>query len=650
MNIISSAVVTLCVASLLLVEVQWSSCSEVVSVGCFSKERDALIKFKSKIEDPNEFYAWKGNECCKWKGILCTNSTHTGVRVIKLDLSYMRFFSGEFDASLLYLKYLQHLDLSGINFIQSSVQMRKSNLILDLISEFHDLRYLSLSNAFLVGIVPLKMQSLRRIQHLDLSGNRGLSLENGGLFSNLSSLKYLDMSGVSLRNTSGWLESLNALSSISVIRLSNCDIGSISDSILPHVNFTSLVKLDLSNNPMIDSAFPDWMFRLPNIEDLNLEAVIWSPNSNAIGFPLGIQNLSKLRSFDFSENHLGGSIPESLGEFSVHLREINLSNNMFNGSIPKSIGNLSNLEVINFSDNRMIGSIPKSIGQLSLLKIVDFSSNKLSHSIPRSIFEISSLQNLNLRNNNLSGKIPTSIGTPLSSLQQLNLETNTLVGFIPISIGKLKYLIELDLGHNQLLGSIPESLCNLSKLEFLHLSNNDNMNGTIPSCLFQNPLLEVLDLGGKGLKGVVLESDLQILSNLQDLRLTGSKSLILNVSKNWIPPFSLSYLYLSFCEIGSEFPSWIQTQKDIEILSITNTGMLSTLPKWIWDFSSSITYIQLSSNGLIGSLPDFAYLEYYGFLSDFDINLRNNKFEGTYIIYLFLIFEQTRLFFASKNA
>lgn len=600
-------------------------------MGCSTQERSALFQFRKKIQDPNKLLNnWIGKECCRWDGIVCNNNTNGVVHVVELDLSrYYQVcstlpclsFLGLLDPSLLFLKHLKHLDLKGLRFIQSPDQVSRPNLILEFISEFHDLRYLSVFETHLSGIIPSKILSLSRIKHLDLSMNQ-LKLQNGGsLFSNLSSLNYLDMSEISLMNTSGWLESLNALPSISIIRLEFCDIGSISDSVLPHLNFSSLKKLDLSNNPrMIDSGFPDWLFSLPNIEDLNFKSVV----SIAIGFPSGIQNLRKLRSFDFSYNHFVGSIPESLGNFSVHLRVINLYNNKLNRSIPKSIGNLRFLEKIDLSGNILGGSIPKSIGNLHYLQEINLFSNRLIGLIPNTI-TILSLRKLDISDNYITGKIPTSIGTQLPSLQHLNLQNNALDGFIPNSIGKLKFL-----------GPIPKSLCNLTKLKVVRISHNYDINGAIPKCLFHNPHLIILDIGGRDLKGLVLESDFGNLSKLTVLMLTQSKNLVLNLSRNWIPPFDLSFLYLSYCEIGNEFPLWIQTQKKLITLSITSTRMSSTLPTWIWDFSSMISYIQLSDNRLIGSLPDYTT----NISRNLDINLRNNKFEGTLnFVYQHMIFK-----------
>lgn len=76
-----------------------------------------------------------------------------GVYVVKLELHTSTtnegFVSGEFNTSLLYLKHLQYLDLSSILFIQSSdhdSNFTQPNFILELISEFREMRYLNVSH------------------------------------------------------------------------------------------------------------------------------------------------------------------------------------------------------------------------------------------------------------------------------------------------------------------------------------------------------------------------------------------------------------------------------------------------------------------------------------------------------------------------
>ena len=131
-------------------------------------------------------------------------------------------------------------------------------------------------------------------------------------------------------------------------------------------------------------------------------------------------------------NHLGGYIPDSIGQLS-QLKYLNLAVNQLSGSIPDSIGQLSQLTSLYLQYNNLSRSIPNSIGQLNQLKYLYLDGNQLSGSIPDSIGQLSQLTVLDLRNNQLSGPIPDSIGQ-LSQLQYLRLYNNQLSGEIPTSI------------------------------------------------------------------------------------------------------------------------------------------------------------------------------------------------------------------------
>ena len=160
------------------------------------------------------------------------------------------------------------------------------------------------------------------------------------------------------------------------------------------------------------------------------------------------------------------------------VKNINLYYNHLTGSIPVEIGNFTNLQRLELNSNQLTGSIPASIGNLTSLQYLRLTWNQLTGSIPAAIGNLTKLQDLRLYVNQLTGSIPAEIGN-LTNLQDLFLYDNQLTGSIPVEIGNLTNLQELFLSYNQLTGSIPVEIGNLIKLQTLYL--HENQFNTIPN-------------------------------------------------------------------------------------------------------------------------------------------------------------------------
>ncbi|KAF2589889.1 hypothetical protein F2Q70_00042108 [Brassica cretica] len=88
--------------------------------------------------------------------------------------------------------------------------------------------------------------------------------------------------------------------------------------------------------------------------------------------------LDTYTAIDFSENKLGGQIPESIGLLKS-LIVLDLSSNDFSGHIPSSWANLTRLESLDLSRK-----IPQELATLSFLAYINVSQNKLTGQIPQS--------------------------------------------------------------------------------------------------------------------------------------------------------------------------------------------------------------------------------------------------------------------------
>ncbi|KAJ7969956.1 Leucine-rich repeat receptor protein kinase [Quillaja saponaria] len=490
------------------------SCHGASNMTCNEKERQVLLSFKQKLNDPsNRLVSWSAQQqdCCKWIGVTCNNITG---RVTELNLttpldSGFLELSGEINPSLLELKFLTHLDLSLNYFVHSTIP--------SFLGSLESLRHLDLSFSGFKGLIPRQLGNLSNLQYLDLGYNYALSVDNLDWVSSLSSLEYLGLSGVDLHEQLAWPQVLCTLPSILELHLVSCQID---DNMIPpevHSNFTSLQVLDLANNNL-NHGIPPW-----------------------------ISNFStSLSELDLGNNFMQGEIPHFILEFQ-RLKKLDLQGNQFNGRIPESIVLFKHLESIILHNNSFNGPFPSSLVNLTFLRM------------------------LNLGHNQLNGSFPETLGF-LSNLEELYLGNNLLTGGVPKTIGLLSNLVTLDVSSNSLEGPVEEEhFSKLSKLKQLHLS---------------------------------------------------STNLFLNVSAAWVPRFQLDFLLMGSCRVGPRFPTWLQIQKSLRILMISKSGISDMVPRWFWNWTVQLEFMDLSSNQISGNISAGVLF------NSSTINLSSNNFKG----------------------
>ncbi|KAL8248090.1 hypothetical protein R6Q59_009306, partial [Mikania micrantha] len=559
---------------------------------------------------------------------------------------------GELNPSLLRLKKLKHLDLSCNDF--GGIQVP------NFISSLGDLRYLNLSYSGFGGVIPTQLGNLSRLHVLSLGNmydaeniyglDESTSLSNIRWLSNLRFLTHLDMNGVNLSKTSNWSQVINTLPSLVELHLSNCELSHI-DPHAPIHNLTSLTLLDLSFNNF-NSFVPLWIFSITSLVSLDLSGCNFhSPYPRIVSTDL-FRNMTALRLlYVYSNDFMNSSsvlkgLSSSVGS---NLILLDISSCGISSLVLDSLHNLTSLQSLYLSANQLSKRIPKSLGNLCSLRDLDLSfmeylQNKLTY-IVESFFECISpaLESLGLKNMGLTGNLPDQLGKlihleyldlgynqivgtiphslgQLTSLRVLDLSNNLISGPIPFSIGRLLSLEFLDLSYNGLNGSIPDILGQLSKLSALDLSYN-RLNGSIPNSLGQLSKLGALDLSYNLLKGVVTEAHFDKLVSLKYLNGKGNNLILRPRLSNWIPPFQLYNLYLNSWGLGPHIPLWIQLQKDLTELDLSNTGISEFIPDSFWRLFPNLNCLDMSQNriqGTLSSIPSTLLL----------LDLSSNEFGG----------------------
>jgi len=362
------------------------------------------------------------------------------------------------------------------------------------------------------------------------------------------------------------------------------------------------VELDLSGNQMVDPTSNGYGIVMKSLEVLDL-----SNNILKIGVFKSFMNVCTIRSLGLSQYN-----------FTEDLQTI--LHNLSSGCVRNS------LQVLDLRLNGITGTIP-DLSAFTSLKTLDLSDNKLSGKIPEGSSLPFQLENLSIMSNSLEGVIPKSFWMNACKLKSLDMSNNKFSGELQVIIHQLskcaRYsLQQLDLSINQINGTLLD-LSIFSSLEIFDISKN-NLNGRVVEDIRFPTKLRTLEMNSNSLSGVISDFYFSGMSMLKELDLFDN-SLTLRFTENCVPPFQLHTIRLSSCKLGPTFPKWIQTQKYLKDLDISNAGISDNVPEWFWAKLSSqvCRNINVSNNNLKGLIPNLHVKNHCYVLS-----LSSNDFEG----------------------
>ncbi|KAF7046706.1 hypothetical protein CFC21_055716 [Triticum aestivum] len=510
--------------------------------------------------------SWDKEDCCRWRGIKCSNWTG---HVLRLHLRNLHVdmidgyytdtaLVGQISNFLLSMDRLVHLDLS-MNYLEGP-----SGRMPEFLGSLVRLRYLNLSGIPFSGRVPPQLGNLSNLQHLDLScqiRTESMYSRDISWVARIPNLQYLGMNFVDLSTIVDWPYVVNMIPSLKALNLRYCSLSTANHS-LPHINLTKLESLDLSHNTFAHPMAQSWLWNLTGLQHLYL-----------------------------ASTHLYGQAPDALAHM-TSLQVLDLSFNSNMGRMTTSFRNLCNLRSLNLLSCPIDGNIKDVMERMPQCPL-----NKL--------------QELHLGNSDITGIMPDRIAH-LTSLTVLDISHNNLTGGIPRGVGLLSSLSILDLSNNNLNGPVPSEIGMLGNLTVLELGGN-NLSGHVPSDIGMLGNLTMMDLGGNNLNGDLTEEHFTSLTRLEELHLNGN-SLRITVGPDWIPPFSLEETDLGSCQLGPSFPAWLQFQVGILSMGISSTGIVDRLPDWFNTTFAKAISLDISNNEINGRLPgnmEFMSLQYF---------------------------------------
>ncbi|KAI4726998.1 L domain-like protein [Aureobasidium sp. EXF-10728] len=445
------------------------------------------------------------------------------------------------------------------------------------------------------------------------------------------------------------------------------DLDTISDDIFPDVatevamndenevkglQFRSVEMIDLHGNNL--QTVPAGFRWLERLTALNLSH---NKLGNAIFDTIG--QLETLRELKLGNNNLSGYLPQSIGRLH-NLRTLELQHNKLL-SLPDGLRELVNLQVLNVAGNQLTG-LPMDV--LETLPIIDLnaSNNAMVGALfPFSVSGLSKLEHLDIANNSLAS-LAFSENLSLPAIKSINMASNRIVALpdmsgwkelvslaaadnkmslLPQGFTSLKYLKQADLTGNELT-KLHENIGLMDSLDVLKVAANPLRERKLLNMSteeLKRSLAQRLRTSNQGDKGDEFEDegiDIQspqdsgsqwgVVSGTLDLR---DKSLVdddadvlrsifstedvreLKLARNNFVtiPFEISLaqnlkvLDLSNCSLGDNYLTEVVTLTALQELFLGSNKISSWEPLLSLLHAPHLSYLDVSNNRLIGSVP-----------------------------------------------
>ncbi|KAF2925391.1 probable LRR receptor-like serine/threonine-protein kinase At1g56130 isoform X2 [Oryza sativa Japonica Group] len=203
-----------------------------------------------------------------------------------------------------------------------------------------------------------------------------------------------------------------------------------------------------------------------------------------------------------------------------------------------------------------------------------------------------------------SSEMEASINCSCSSnecrITHLNVTGYRNITFIPAELFSLTELVSLDLSNNNLIGQIPPQVSNLSKLETWWMFDND-IEGMVPGFIANFANLTDLRMYGMKLQGPIPENFSKLI-NIENLMIgdLDTEGYPFNFTGDWV---NLSTLSLRNCGFTGKFPNQIlKNLNKLTYVDLRSNNLSGSID--LQQYDSSLKYLYVGENNFNGSLPD----------------------------------------------
>ncbi|KAL7002110.1 hypothetical protein U1Q18_003263, partial [Sarracenia purpurea var. burkii] len=232
---------------------------------------------------------------------------------------------------------------------------------------------------------------------------------------------------------------------------------------------------------------------------------------------------------------------------------------------------------------------------------------------------------MNLAGTNLMGYLSGDI-LSLSELQYLDLSNNRgLTGTLPASIGNLNKLAVLILVGCNFFGPIPNSIGSLQQLVYLSLNSN-SFSGPIPPSIGNLTSISWLDLTDNKLNGTIPVSSgnttgLDMLVNAKHFHLGQNQLFGTIPSQLFHSGMNLIHVILNNNFLTGNIPSTLGYVQTLEVVRLDSNSLNGSVPSNLNNLTS-VNELYLSNNNLIGTVPNLTGLNFLNY-----VDMSNNSFD-----------------------